>query len=193
MSTPQYHSERTYSYQDYVNLSTEERFELIDGVPYNMSPSPSRRHQQILGQLATEFTFYLRGKTCEALIAPFDVRLFANGKTDDEIRDVVQPDLSVICNPDKLDDKGCKGSPDLIVEILSPSTGKLDRWIKYKLYERAGVREYWLVEPTNSTIEIFTLNEQGRYELHGVYGRGDTVPVGIFEDLAIDLKVIFRD
>ncbi|MFZ5753282.1 MAG: Uma2 family endonuclease [Bacillota bacterium] len=193
MSSPIHHPERKYSYQDYLRWSDEERWELIDGVPYNITPSPSRKHQQILGELATEFTSYLRGKRCEAFIAPFDVRLFAEGKSDDQIMDVVQPDLFVICDPNKLDDKGCKGSPDLIIEILSPRTGKIDRWIKYKLYERAGVREYWIVEPVNSTIEVFTLNQNGRFELSGVYEDEDIIKVGIFDDLLIDLKVIFRE
>jgi Uma2 family endonuclease len=193
VSSPLHHPERKYSYQDYLHWPDEERWELIDGVPYNMTPSPSRKHQQILGELATEFTSYLRGKRCEAFIAPFDVRLFTEGKSDDQIMDVVQPDLSVICDPNKLDDKGCKGSPDLIIEILSPRTGKIDRWIKYKLYERAGVREYWIIEPVNSTIEVFSLNQNGRFELSGVYGNEDIIKVGIFDDLLIDLKVIFRE
>ncbi|WP_342664302.1 Uma2 family endonuclease [Aneurinibacillus terranovensis] len=193
MSSFMQHPKQKYSYQDYLNWPNKERWELIDGVPFNMSPSPSRKHQQILGELATEFTSYLRGKPCEAFVAPFDVRLFVEEKTDDEIMNVVQPDISVICDPNKLDDKGCKGSPDLVIEILSPSTGKLDRWIKYKLYERAGVKEYWIVEPTNSTIEVFILNQTGHFELNSVYGQEDTVRVGIFADLLIDLKVIFKE
>jgi Uma2 family endonuclease len=99
----------------------------------------------------------------------------------------------VICDPNKLDDKGCKGSPDLIIEILSPSTGKIDRWVKYKLYERAGVKEYWLVEPTNSTIEVFILNQDGHFELNGVFGKEDKVTVGLFDHLIIDLEIIFKE
>lgn len=193
MSSPLHSPERRYNFQDYLGWSDEERWELIDGVPHNMSPSPSTKHQQILRELAVEFSTYLRGKTCEAFIAPFDVRLSAEGKSDDQVNNVVQPDLSVICDPNKLDEKGCKGSPDLIIEILSPSTGKLDRWIKYKLYERTGVKEYWIVEPANSTVEVFTLNEQGQFELHAVYGKEDQVKVGLFDDLVIDLQIIFKE
>lgn len=193
MNSPIQHPERKYSYQDYLNWPSEERWELIDGVPFSMSPSPSKRHQQILGELATEFTSYLRDKPCEAFVAPFDVRLLVEGKSDDEIMNVVQPDISVICDPNKLDDKGCMGSPDLVIEILSPSTGKIDRWIKYKLYEQAGVKEYWIVEPTNSTLEVFTLNQNGYFELKEVFGKEDKVKVGIFDDLLIDLQVVFKE
>ncbi|WP_245543307.1 Uma2 family endonuclease [Kyrpidia tusciae] len=191
LSSSVHQPDRRYNYEDYLNWLDDKRWELIDGVPYDMSPSPSRRHQFILGQLAAEFTSYLRGKPCEAFVAPFDVRLFAETKGDDEIFDVVQPDLSVICDTAKLDERGCAGSPDLIVEILSPSTGKKDRWIKYKLYERAGVKEYWIVEPVNSTVEVFRLNLDGRFELDAVYGQGDRLRVGLFEDLVIDLDVVF--
>ncbi len=193
MSSPLHHPDRKYSYQDYLNWSDDERWELIDGVPFNMSPAPSRRHQQILGELTTEFTAYLRDKHCRAYAAPFDVRLFAEDKADHEVVNVVQPDLAVICDSDKLDEQGCKGSPDLIVEIISPSTGKHDRWIKYKLYERARVKEYWIVEPVNNTVEVFRLNEAGHFELRAVYGKEDQAHVGIFEDLVIDLQVVFRE
>ncbi|BCJ88497.1 Uma2 family endonuclease [Effusibacillus dendaii] len=115
------------------------------------------------------------------------------GKTDEQITNVVQPDITVVCDPKKLDDKGCKGSPDLIIEIRSPSTGKIDRWIKYKLYESAGVKEYWIVEPANSTIEVFTLNLKGCYELNAVYGKEDKAKAGIFDDLLIDLQLFSKN
>lgn len=193
LSSPKQDSERLYSYQDYLNWPEEERWELIHGSPFHMAPSPSRKHQQILGQLAAEFTFFLRGKPCAAFVAPFDVRLFAEGKTDDQVTNVVQPDISVICDSKKLDNRGCLGSPDLIIEILSPSTGKMDRWVKYKLYEAAGVKEYWIVEPINETIEVFVINNQQKYELKGVYGKEDSVKVGIFDGLVINLDQVFYE
>ncbi|BAU27524.1 Uma2 family endonuclease [Aneurinibacillus soli] len=192
MSVPERDLKRTYTYQDYLGWSDDERFELIDGVPYAMSPAPSRKHQQVSGGLFGEFWSYLRDKSCQVYAAPFDVRLGVENETDDKEINVVQPDITVVCDKNKLDDKGCKGAPNLIVEILSPSTGKRDRWLKYKLYERAGVQEYWIVEPQNETIEVYRLlNEQ--YVLSGVYGKEDKVEVGIFEDMTIDLDLVFRE
>ncbi len=193
LSSPKQDPARKYSYQDYLNWSEEERWELIHGSPFNMTPSPSRKHQHVLGQLAAEFTFFLRGKLCKAFVAPFDVRLFSEGNTDDQVTNVVQPDISVICDSKKLDNRGCKGSPDLIIEILSPSTGKMDRWVKYKLYEAAGVKEYWIVEPINETIEVFVINNQQKYELSGVYGKEETLQVGIFDGLVINLHEVFSE
>jgi Uma2 family endonuclease len=190
MSLPERDLNRKYTYQDYLNLPEDERWELIDGVPYAMSPAPSRKHQRILNELSAEFAIYLRGKTCESYPAPFEVRLFAENETDDSVNNVVQPDIVVVCDPSKLDDRGCKGAPDLIVEILS-SNWKHDRWTKYKLYERAGVREYWIVDPDRGSIEVFALNANGKYEISGVYGKEDELKVGIFEDLTIDLNIVF--
>jgi Uma2 family endonuclease len=192
MNLPMHDPERKYTYRDYLNWPHEERWELIDGIPYAMSPAPSRKHQKILGELFAEFRNYLTDKECEVYPAPFDVRLLAESKSDDEVMNVVQPDITVVCDKNKLDDRGCNGTPELIVEILSPSTGKHDRWLKYKLYERAGVKEYWIVEPQNETVEVYML-EDNRYMLHGVYGKEDAVKVGSFDGLTIDLNVVFKD
>lgn len=183
---------KKYSYQDYQQWSDDERYELIDGIPYLMSPAPSVKHQRVCRELLAEFVMYLRDKECEVFDAPFDVRLFVENKEDDEIDHVVQPDLVLICDKSKLDDKGCNGSPDLIVEVISPSTAKYDRWVKFKLYERARVKQYWIVEPENETIEVFQL-ESDRYRLQGVYGKGDPLLVNMFEDFTMDLKTIFPE
>jgi Uma2 family endonuclease len=190
VNIPKFESNKKYSYRDYLTWNDNEQWELIEGIPYLMTPAPSEKHQRISRELLVEFALYLRGKKCEVYDAPFDVRLIMNEK-DTEIFNVVQPDISVICDPGKIDDKGCLGSPDLIIEIISPSTGKHDRWVKYKLYEQAGVREYWIVEPSNDTVEVFKLNTHGKYELTGVFGKGDCIIVGIFEDLSVDLNLIF--
>ncbi|GIM44996.1 hypothetical protein DNHGIG_05450 [Collibacillus ludicampi] len=192
MTIPTLEPERKYTYQDYLKWPEEERYELINGVPYAMSPAPSRKHQEVTGELFAEFRNYLRNKDCRAYPAPFDVRLFAENKEDDQVINVIQPDITVVCDKDKLDERGCKGTPDLIVEVLSPATGKQDRWLKYKLYERAGVKEYWIVDPMNELVDVFVLNESGKYELIGSYGKDDTVKVGIFDDLTIELNIIFR-
>ena len=176
-----------------MNWSEAERWEIIDGVPYSMSPAPSRKHQKISGELFASMHNYLRGKSCEVYSAPFDVRLNINDEEDEDITNVVQPDISVICDSMKLDDKGCKGSPDLIMEIVSPSTLKRDLKEKFYLYERAGVREYWIVYPEEKTIVLYRLNESLKYGRPEVYSEEDKIKVGIFESLEINLNEIFAD
>jgi Uma2 family endonuclease len=161
-------------------------------VIFNISPAPSRRHQQILRELATAFSAFLHGKKCEVYFAPFDVRLFSEKKQDADVDTVVQPDLSVICNKDKLDDKGCNGAPDMIIEVLSPSSVKLDRWNKYRLYEAAGVKEYWLVDPANESVEVHLLIED-HYELQGAFTKEDAVAVHVLKELELDLNEIFAE
>lgn len=192
MSLPIIHPDRKYTYEDYLSWPDEERYELLDGIPYAMTPAPSTAHQRISRELLTEFSLYLRGKKCEVFDAPFDVRFFAEDKRDKEVTHVVQPDIAIVCDPGKLDERGCKGSPDLIVEIISPATAKHDKWLKYKLYERAGVREYWIVDPGNKMVDVFRLGEKEKYELTGSFGKDDEIQVGIFGDLTIDLSVIFK-
>lgn len=181
---------KKYSYADYLTWTEGERLELIDGEIYNMSPSPSRRHQQTLGELFTDFSVFLKGRECKVFFAPFDVRLFAENKLDDDIDNVVQPDLSVVCDQKKLDDKGCNGAPDMIVEVLSPSSVKMDRWNKYQLYEKARVKEYWLVDPVNESVEIHLLTDE-RYTFQGVFTKGDTISVHILSGLELDIFEIF--
>jgi Uma2 family endonuclease len=180
-----------YSYADYLTWDEGARFELIDGEIFNMSPAPSRRHQQVLRELSTAFSVFLREKECEVFFAPFDVRLLVENKQDDDINNVVQPDLSIVCDKDKLDDKGCNGAPDMIIEILSPSSVKLDRWRKFQLYEKAGVKEYWLVDPINESVEIYLLIS-GQYKFQGVFTKDDTISVNILTGLKLDLNQIFE-
>lgn len=182
---------KKYSYADYLTWNEGERIELIDGEIFNMSPAPSRRHQQVLRELATAFSVFLRGKECEVFFAPFDVRLLADNKRDDEINNVVQPDLSIVCNKEILDDKGCKGAPDMIIEILSPSSVKLERWEKYQLYEKTDVNEYWLVDPVNNSVEVYLLIDN-QYKFQGVYTKEDTVSVHLFPDFKLDLNQVFE-
>ena len=183
--------EETYTYGDYLQWDDGERWELIDGVAYNMSPAPVRRHQKILRELSYQFTAFLSGKPCEVYFAPFDVRLPLSNEADEEVTTVVQPDLVVICDPDKLDVRGARGAPDLVIEILSPSTSRKDIKIKFDLYENRGVREYWIVDPSGGTVMIFLLGSDGRYGRPQVFTDEDSAPVGIFEDLVIDLKAVF--
>ena len=181
-----------FTYGDYLRWDDGKRWELIDGVPYNMTPAPSRFHQQVSMQLSVQLVNGLQEKGCHVFAAPFDVRLPEGDEADDAVRTVVQPDISVICDPSKLDDRGCKGSPDLIVEILSPSTARKDLKEKFQRYERAGVRAYWIVNPAAKIVTVFTLME-GEYGRPEVYGVEDRVPVDLFEGVTIDLESVFRE
>lgn len=182
---------RHYNYGDYLIWPEGERVELINGDVFAMIPAPSRIHQDVLGNLFRKFADYLDGKSCRAYIAPFDVRLPQGSEREEDIDTVVQPDLSVICDPGKLDDRGCKGAPDLIVEVISPSSLKLDLTLKKRLYERVGVKEYWIVYPRERVLMVHVRDEQGMFTDGETYDKDAGGPVGIFEDLRIHMAAVF--
>jgi Uma2 family endonuclease/Arc/MetJ-type ribon-helix-helix transcriptional regulator len=186
-------TEKRYTYADYLGWPEDERWEIIDGIPYNMSPAPSYDHQSISAALTSLFYFYLKGKPCKVLAAPFDLRNPPwPDAPDEEIRDVVQPDLLVVCDRSKLDKRGCKGSPDLVAEILSPLTSQKDVTAKFDLYERIGIREYWVIRPDERSVTVFLPGSNQRFDRTRIYKGGDSVPVEIFNgDLVIDLAEIF--
>jgi len=184
---------RKYTYGDYLEWSDEERWELINGEAFNMTPAPSRTHQKALGALFTSFHNYLEDKSCEVYMAPFDVRLPEGDQSEMDITTVVQPDLTVICDPAKLDDKGCLGSPDLIIEIISPSTAAHDFIEKLALYESRRVPEYWIVHPVDKTAMVFQLNDNHEYGKPRIFAGDHQIQVGLFPDLVIDLKKVFKD
>ena len=183
-----------YTYADYLSWMDEQRRELINGVAYKLMSAPSRFHAKISSKLLFIFSWFVekrRGK-CEIYHAPFDVRLPKNGETANEkIDTVVQPDICVICDKSKLDDAGCIGAPDLIVEVQSPSTAKRDLREKFDLYELSGVKEYWIVYPNEKGITVYILQENGKYNDGTTYEFSGKVPVGIFEGLEVDLKELF--
>jgi len=181
----------SYTYEDYLRFSDDDRVEIIDGIVYDMSPAPLRKHQNISVELTGIIWEYLKGKSCEIYPAPFDVVFAEKGKKDSEIKNVVQPDLSIICDKNKLNDKGCFGAPDWIIEILSPSTSSKDLNEKYFLYEKFGVKEYWIVEPSEQIVLVYSL-KNGKYENTFRYTKEDSA-VTIFEDLSINLSEIFND
>ncbi len=185
--------EERFTYGDYLTWSDDERWELLDGIPYNMSPAPAVAHQLILGELHLQLGAWLKGKPCQLFLAPFDVRLPEADESDDQVETVVQPDLTIICDKTKVDKAGCRGAPDLVVEILSPGTARKDRTVKFARYERAGVREYWIVDPDEKTVQIFIRGEDGRYGPPRLFVNGDSVNVGIFPDLEIDLAAVFAE
>lgn len=188
MALPQ---EKHYTYADLLDWPEDERVELIDGVIYRMN-TPSRRHQKISGELFAQLHNYLKGKTCEVYSAPFGVRLFEKkGDSPYDVDTVVVPDIMVVCDLEKLDDDGCFGAPDLIIEILSPSTRQRDRLIKFNLYQRAGVQEYWIVDPGEKTVIVMTLDD-GQYHAPAAYSSHSAVPVGVLEDCQIDLGPVFE-
>ncbi len=190
MSYPMKRNQK-YTYAEYLTWSDDERWELIDGIPYNMTPAPSRSHQEVLNAINYAFYHFLKDKPCAVYIAPFNVRL-GEYESEDACENVVQPDIAIICDQNKLDEKGCKGAPDLIVEVLSPSTAKMDLVYKLNLYEKYKVREYWIVDPHNQYVSIYTLDEQGNYGKPEANTREEGANVGIFE-LAVDLKEIFSE
>ncbi|MEZ4902882.1 MAG: Uma2 family endonuclease [Spirosomataceae bacterium] len=181
----------TYSYADYVKWRFDEQVELIKGKIYRMSPAPKMKHQWVSGQLSFLFRQYLDQKPCAIFEAPFDVRLpIGNEKYPEKIFTVVQPDICIICDDTKLDDDGCLGAPDLIVEITSRSTIKKDFNEKFNWYEKAGVREYWIALPNDKTVHVYYLkNEQ--YQLGGIYDQSPAQSV-IFDRFEAPLEKIFR-
>ena len=182
--------EEHYTFADALTWDESERMELIDGVPMMMSP-PTRIHQKISGALYLQIANYLQGKKCEIYAAPFAVRPFEKESDRPEnVTTMVDPDLSVICDPDKLDKYGCKGAPDLIIEILSPSTQRHDRLVKYDLYQRAGVKEYWMVDPNYQTVQVCLL-EGGIYRVHEVYSSEDVAKVNVLDGCFIELSKVF--
>ena len=184
---------KRYSYADYLSWTDDVRRELIDGFIYIMS-APILIHAFISNEINVLISMFIRKRKgkCKVFHAPIDVRLPQNNETNDtQIYDVVQPDICVICDPSKLDARGCIGAPDLIVEVLSPSTMKKDCNEKFNLYERAGVREYWIVDPKAQAVNIFLLQPNGKYDAGTVYESSQKAPVHIFEGLKIDLNELF--
>ena len=185
----------TYTYADYLTWQFEERLELIKGKIMLMSPAPNVNHQSISGRLNGIFYNYFKGKSCQVFAAPFDVRLYNRKKSvlaDRDIYTVVQPDLCVICDENKLDTQGCSGAPDWIIEILSKGNTKREMQIKYELYQESGVKEYWLVYPYEQAVYQFVLNDElEKYQLFKMHCGDDIATPFLFPDLAIDLKEVF--
>ena len=182
--------EERYTLSDALTWDEREHSELLEGTPIMMAP-PSRAHQEISGALFAQLHNYLEGKKCRVYAAPFAVRLFERpGDQPENVDTLVEPDLSVVCDPDKLDDIGCKGAPDLIIEVLSPSTQRHDRLTKYNLYERAGVPEYWIVSPDERTVQVSVLTD-GRYRVLEVYTAQDVAKVHVLDGCFIELSRVF--
>ena len=181
----------TYSYADYLTWRLEDMVELIKGKVFLTSPAPAERHQKISTRLTIEIGLQLKGQLCNLYAATFDVRLIKTSSKDSDIYTVVQPDLCVICDESKIDEKGCIGAPDWIIEILSPASSKKDLNEKYNLYEENGVREYWVVFPDSNVINQYVLLN-GKYDFINTFGRYDVLTPAIFSSLKVELKEIFN-
>lgn len=187
---PQPQENNRYTFADTLALENGERIELLYGEPVMMAP-PSRIHQKICGELHRQIANYLEGKKCEVYNAPFTVRLFEQcSDSADDVDTIVEPDLSVICDVTKLDDRGCKGAPDMVIEVLSPSTRRHDQLVKFNLYQRAGVFEYWIVDPEAKSVQSFIL-EDGRYSAKDFGTARDVLKINALDGCFIELLKIF--
>lgn len=186
---------KRYTYADYLTWQFDDLVELIRGRIVRMAPAPGTLHQSSSSDLHIIIGSYLRDKPCKVFSAPFDVRLSlpTDQQNADKIDTVVQPDISIICDLNKLDERGCQGAPDWIIEILSKSTAQKDLNEKFNLYQHAGVREYWIVHPSEGTVLPFRLNATGEYEAlrPNPYTSPEAVPVGIFPGFSVDLREVF--
>ncbi|WP_404301491.1 Uma2 family endonuclease [Alicycliphilus denitrificans] len=183
MGAPKHAAER-YTYGECLRWPDDVRYELIDGQAWMMSPVPSIEHQDIAGDLYFQLRQALQGAPCRVFIAPVDVRLPRGDEADGDIDTVVQPDVLLVCDPGKIDRRGVRSAPDGVVEVLSPSTAARDQIAKRRIYERAGVREYWLVHPTDRTLTVHTLVD-GRYGIPEISELKDSTVLAILPDVAI--------
>lgn len=182
-----------YTFADCLTWDENESIEIINGEAFMMA-TPSRIHQKISGELFRQLANYLEGKKCEVYSAPFCVRLFEqDGDRPEDVDTVVEPDISVVCDRSKLDKHGCMGAPDLIVEILSPSSLRHDRLVKLNLYQRAGVREYWIADPENRSVMVFLPDSNGSFRLREDYGWEDVAKVNVLDGCFIELNKVFSE
>jgi len=182
-----------YTYKDYLTWPDDERWELINGIAYNMSPAPTRWHQELSGELFNLIYNLLKNRPCKVYVAPFDVRLTENKAADNaEIDTVVQPDIVVICDEAKLDDRGCNGAPDFVVEILSESTAGKDLHEKLLLYERFAVKEYWIVDLWSRTIRVH-LYQNDSFAPPAIFTENDSLSATALPGFKVDLQQLFKN
>ncbi len=179
---------KEYTFSDYLQWQFSERVELLKGFIKKMSPAPSRKHQTVSFNLTMLIGTLFKNKTYRVFAAPFDVRLpIASAKKDTT---VVQPDLCIICDETKLDDYGCNGAPDLIVEIVTPNNSKYDVDTKFLLYQEAGVMEYWIVQTEMKTVLVYRLQD-GVYVGSKPFSEGETIESPLFPDMKIAVDEVF--
>ncbi|MCX8124985.1 MAG: Uma2 family endonuclease [Spirochaetes bacterium] len=193
MPVPKQKQDSKYTYADYLTWPAEQRWELIDGIAYDMTPAPDITHQNIVLNIGRIIADYLEEKSCKVFISPVDVRLPESGSDSDEnIFTVVQPDIVVVCDKNKIEKRGIIGAPDLVIEVISESTAYKDETEKLKLYQRHGVKEYWIVNPEAFYINVFRLGESGIFEKPLHYRKGETFESTVLEGLVIDCDKVFK-
>ncbi len=180
-----------YSYADYLNWEIEEMVEIIKGRVFKAAAAPSRKHQDLSLRLSSKLYVFLENSSCKVYEAPFDVRLPGHSRKNKDIYTVFQPDICVVCDPAKLDDAGCIGAPDLIVEILSPGNNKKDLKFKFDVYLESGVREYWVIHPEEQTLLVYTLKE-GHFVPSKLFIAGDIVDSNAVEGFTLDVEDLFK-
>jgi Uma2 family endonuclease len=181
-----------YTYKDYLGFNFDEMVELIRGKIYKMSPAPGSTHQKISNTISYIINRQIENNQCLLFVAPYDVILPVLDKKREKAITVVQPDLSIICNPELIEERGCFGVPDLIIEILSPHTSKKDLQLKYEVYEEAGVKEYWIVMPKEQILEIFVLDNE-KYLRSGTFVFEDTIESTSVPGLKVSLEEVFKE
>ena len=183
------------TYKKYITWNDQKSCEVLDGKIISMAPSPLPEHQEVSMQLSIEFGSYLRNRNCSVFAAPIDVYLFEGSNKkwiSENVKNWLIPDLIIVCDPNKVKRNKIVGAPDLVVEIISPSSAKIDRLDKRLAYQKAGVKEYWIIDPANQIVEVYLLKNHS-LELHNVYSRENAIPVQVLEDLTIDLSIIFPE
>ncbi len=178
-----------YTYADYKNWPEDERWELINGKTWSMSPAPKRKHQALIVQFAASLDAFFSGNPCRPHIAPVDVFFIEEGEDLDTAKTVVQPDILVVCDPGKLREEGVVGAPDFVIEVLSPATAMKDQTEKRFLYEAHGVKEYWIINPDTFEVFIYSQKENETFGLPLVADLRESVPVGIFNGLSLKVRL----
>jgi len=185
---------KRYTYADYLTWMDDVRRELYDGFIKLMTPAPSMKHQEISFNLTGILRYYLKQKECKGFAAPCDVRFPKNMRIKDnkQIYTVLQPDLFIVCDLSKIENNSCLGAPDFIIEIVSAKNSQRDTKDKFEIYQEHGVREYWIIHPNDETVNVFVLDETGKFQFKGIFSGDDKIPVNIFNgDLLVDLTEVF--
>jgi Uma2 family endonuclease len=183
--------DKTYSYADYLKWEFDERLELIKGKIFKMTPAPNRSHQEVSINLTNKLFNFLNNNKCKVYTAPFDVRLPKKSISDKEVYNVLQPDICVICDLTKLDDRGCIGAPDIVVEILSPGNSKKEMSNKYEVYQESGVKEYWIISPIEKTLVNYILHPDGLFYATRPFIEDDFFTTAILPGFEIKMAEIF--
>lgn len=183
----------TYSYANYLTWLFDDRVELIKGKVFKMSPAPSPLHQEVSASISYNLYHYLKNKPFKVYYAPFDVRFPKESLADKDIYTVLQPDICVICDTSKIDDRGCIGAPDIVIEILSPGNNKTELLNKYRVYEEFGVKEYWVVSSIEKTFLKYMLDSNGKYQPSRLFTLSEKVYSGILPGFELDLDEVFKD